>query len=67
MFTDTGSGGRRRSRRLNTLQIKQLQDGEEIHTALTNAPDPAAFQVSHHSDDKATYIHVAYSCVLRIL
>ncbi len=48
MFTDTGGGGRRRSRRLNTLQIKQLQDGEEIHTALTNAPDPAAFQVSKH-------------------
>jgi len=35
----------RRSRRLNTLQIKQLHDGEEIHNALGNATDPVAFQV----------------------
>lgn len=25
--------------------MKQLQDGETIHTALTNSPDPQAFQV----------------------
>ena len=37
--------GRRRSRRLNTLQVKQLQDGEAIHTALANSPDPQALQV----------------------
>ena len=39
--------GWRRSRRLNTVQVKQLQDGEAIHTALTNSPDPLAFQVTH--------------------
>ena len=36
---------RRSRRRLNTLQVKQLQDGEEIYNALMNAPDPTAFQV----------------------
>ncbi len=36
---------RDRSRRLNTLQIKQLQDGKEIYNALLNANDPQAFQV----------------------
>ena len=25
--------------------MKQLQDGEAIHTALTNSPDPQVFQV----------------------
>ena len=37
---------RRSRRRLNTLQVKQLQDGEEIYNALMNAPDPTAFQVT---------------------
>ena len=35
----------RRSRRLNTLQVKQLQDGEEVYNALLNSPDPQALQV----------------------
>lgn len=39
------SRNRSRSRRLNTLQIKQLQDGEEIYYALINSPDPQSFQV----------------------
>ena len=45
--TESGRAvSRRRSRRrLNTLQVKQLQDGEDIYTALMNAPDPTAFQV----------------------
>ena len=37
---------RRSRRRLNTLQVKQLQDGEEIYNALVNAPDLTAFQVT---------------------
>ena len=37
---------RRSRRRLNTLQVKQLQDGEEIYNALMNAPDLTAFQVT---------------------
>ena len=45
VYVDMKGSGRRRSRRLNILQIKQLQDGEEIHTALASAPDPVAFQV----------------------
>ena len=44
-YIDMRGSGRRRSRRLNILQIKQLQDGEEIHAALNSAPDPVAFQV----------------------
>ena len=43
--TELSSGTWRRSRRLNTLQVKQLQDGEAIHTALANSPDPLALQV----------------------
>ncbi len=35
----------RRSRRLNTLQVKQLMDGQEIYGALMNAEDPQAIQV----------------------
>ena len=41
---------RRSRRRLNTLQVKQLQDGEEIYNALMNAPDPTAFQVKKKKD-----------------
>jgi breast cancer 2 susceptibility protein len=37
-------GSWRRSHRLNTLQVKQLQDGQAIHSALKNSPDPQAFQ-----------------------
>ena len=43
--SNSSSSKGRRSRRLNTLQIKQLQDGEDIYNALTNASDPIAFQV----------------------
>lgn len=36
---------RRRSRRLNTHQIKQLQDGEAIYNALADSADPHSIQV----------------------
>ena len=43
--TEQSCGSWRRSHRLNTLQVKQLQDGQAIHSALKNSPDPQAFQV----------------------
>ena len=45
LASHTASTSKRRSRRLNILQIKQLQDGEEIYAALINTPDPQAIQV----------------------
>lgn len=61
---------RRRSRRLNTLQIKQLQDGEEIYNALNNAPDPQAFQVCPLSPSLskrlATPIHIPGSLLVNL-
>ena len=73
LHIEMGGSGRRRSRRLNTLQVKQLQDGEEIHTALSNAPDPVAFQVCvcvcawcvscmHVLSCVCSHVHV-YDCV----
>ena len=36
---------RRRSRRLSSHQLRQLQDGEEIYRALRASPDPDTVQV----------------------
>ena len=36
---------RRRSRRMNLHQLKQLSDGEEIYNAIKMSPDPDALQV----------------------
>ena len=49
---------------MNTLQVKQLQDGEEIYNALMNAPDPTAFQVK---EKIATLRKVTDSLLLSIL
>ena len=54
---------RRSRRRLNTLQVKQLQDGEEIYNALMNASDPTAFQVKQ----KITTLRKVTDSLLSIL
>ena len=50
--SDFPASKKRRSRRLNTLQVKQLMDGQEIYNALVNAQDPQAIQVGNSSLDR---------------